>query len=96
MKKSFTTKGKVWRWPGDFGWHFVYVDHKLNEEIKKKGTRYGSGFVRIRATLGKTSWDTALFPHKKEDAYLISVKKDIRKKEGITEGDLVEIKFRLS
>ncbi len=95
MKKVFTITSEVWRWPGVGGWHFVYVDRKYNEMIKKLGKIYGSGFVKIRATIGQTSWDTALFPHRKENAYLISIKSAIRKKEEIQIGDKLKLKVEL-
>lgn len=93
---SYTIENKIWRWPGVGGWHFVYVDKELTEELKKKGAKYkyGSGFIAIRATVGKTTWDTALFPHTKENVYLISVKASVRKKEQIFEGDIVSIQFK--
>ncbi len=96
MAKIYKTSGKVWVWPGVGGWHFVYVDKKLTEELKKAGAKYkyGSGFIAIRATVGKTSWDTALFPHTKENAYLIALKAKVRKQAEILAGDLVDIKFK--
>lgn len=95
MKKVFTVKGEVWRWPGVGGWHFVYVDRKLNSIIEKYGRKYGSGFRKIRATVGKTSWDTALFPYKKENVFLVSIKAAVRQKEGIRTGDKVVIRVLL-
>lgn len=94
--KSFAVEGKVWRWPGDQGWHFVYVGKDLTSKIKKIGKVYGSGFIKINASIGKSSWDTALFPHKKEETFLISIKQSIRRKEQIFEGDFVKIKVRLT
>lgn len=92
MKKEYKIKAKVWRWPGDAGWHFVNVDRKLSEQIRKA---YPRGFVKIRAQIGKTTWDTSLFPHKLSASYLLSVKASVRKKEDIFEGDEVVIKFRI-
>lgn len=105
MKKNFKIEAKVWKWParsafstadaggpGDAGWHFVNVDKKISEEIRNK---YKKGFVYITAKTGKTSWDTALFPHKISDSYLLSVKASVRKKEDIWEGDVVKIGFTL-
>ena len=94
-KKIFNIKSEVWRWLGVGGWYFVYVDRKLNGTIRTNGSRYGSGFIKIHATIGNTSWTTALFPYKKEDVYLISIKASVRKKEGIDEGDVVKIRFEL-
>ena len=89
MVRSFTVKGKVWVYPGLGGWHFVYVSKKNSELV---GKRYGAGFVKVEATIGKTSWTTALFPDKKEGVYLLSIKQVVRKKEGIYDGDTIAIK----
>lgn len=94
MKKTFKIKikVKVWRWPGDGGWHFVTLDKKLSKQIRDV---YTKGFVRIVAKVGKTSWDTSLFPHKQSESYLLSVKKSVRKEEDIFEGDTVTIGFKI-
>ncbi len=91
MKKNFTIKTKVWRWPGDGGWHFVTLDKKLSQDIRKVFTK---GFVKIRVEIGKSAWDTSLFPHK-ESGYLLCINKKIRSKEGIFEGDEVSIKIKV-
>ncbi|MGI9118032.1 MAG: DUF1905 domain-containing protein [Minisyncoccia bacterium] len=91
LKKNFTIKSKVWRWPGDGGWHFVTLDKKLSENIRKV---YTKGFVKINATIGKTTWATSLFPHK-QAGYLLCISKKVRKTEGILEGDEVKIKIVL-
>lgn len=93
MKKSFIINAKVWRWPGDAGWHFINVDKKISEKIRNV---YTKGFVRIKAKVGKTSWDTALFPHKLSGVYLLSVKQSVRKKEDIFEGDIIRISFKIT
>jgi hypothetical protein len=91
MKKEFKIKAKVWVYPGLGGWHFVTLDKKLSAEIKKVAKTYGSGFVKVEAKVGKTAWQTALFPHTKSGTYLLSIKKLVRKKEGILSDD--EIRF---
>jgi hypothetical protein len=92
MKKTFTIKAKVWRWPGDAGWHFVNIDKILSKKIREV---HKKGFVYIKAKIGKTEWDTALFPHKQSSSYLLSVKKIVRIKEEIMEGDIVKIIFTI-
>lgn len=89
--KEYLIKTKVWRWPGDGGWHFVTLDRKLSQDIRKVFTK---GFVKIQATLGSSTWNTSLFPHK-ESGYLLCVNKKIRSKEGIFEGDEVSIKVKI-
>ena len=92
MKKNFKIKAKVWRWPGDGGWHFVTLEKELSKKIRDV---YTKGFVRVVATVGKTSWDTSLFPHKLSQSYLLSVKKSVRQKENIFEGDSIKLAFKI-
>ncbi len=95
MVKVYKIKARVWRWPGDAGWHFVNLDRKKSEEIKrlKSKNSYGAGFLRIEASVGKTKWRTALFPYTKEGIYLVSIRKDVRKKEDVREGDMIDVSF---
>lgn len=96
MKKSFVIKSKVWRWPGDGGWHFVTLDKKISESIRAVYTR---GFVKIQARVGKTVWNTSLFPHtinkkvSKQMEYLLCINKKLMKVEGIFTGDEIKIIF---
>lgn len=93
--KSWNIKGKVFVWPGVGGWHFVYVDKDTTQKIKKVSKTYGAGFVKIKAKINKTEWDTSLFPYKKENVFLISIKKEVRKKEDVFPGEEVKIKINL-
>lgn len=52
MKKYFVIKAKIWKWPGDAGWHFVTLDKKLSDKIRSVYTR---GFVPIVAKCGKAN-----------------------------------------
>lgn len=92
--KKFIVSGKVFVWPGDLGWHFIYIDKKTVEKIRKSAT-HARGFVKIKATLGKTSWETSLFPYKREDTYLLAIKKAIRQKESVFDGDFIKVKIEL-
>ncbi len=94
--KTFKVSGKVWVYPGLGGWHFVYVDKKLSEKLKKekKTTKVGFSFVKIKAKVGKTEWNTSLFPTK-EGPYLLSIKAQVRKKEGIYDGGNVVVHCKL-
>lgn len=97
MKKNFVIKAKIWRWPtsvntstgkpGDGGWHFVTLDKKLSEKIRSV---YTKGFVKIEAKVGKTLWNTSLFPHK-QAGYILCINKKIRKIEELFEGDEIKV-----
>lgn len=90
--KSFVIKAKVWRYPGAGGWHFVEMDEKTSARVKKAYTdaKVGWHFLKIHAKVGKTEWDTTLFPTK-YGKYLLAIKADVRKKEGIWDGDMVQV-----
>ena len=95
----FAFKAKIWKWPGmgshasAGGWHFVHVPREYFEPIRQK---YGKGMIKITATVGKTSWQTALFPHLRDRSFLVSVNKKVRKVEGLGEGDEVRVKVRIT
>ena len=92
---TYRIEGVVWKWPGDMGWHFVTLDKALSKKIKSVARTYGAGFVKVRATVGNSTWNTALFPHTQSQAYLLAIKASIRKKEDVFEGDHVSITFVL-
>jgi len=95
MKKVFKFKAEVWLWPGIGGWHFVNVPEEISKEIRAK---CGKGMLKILVQIGKTKWNTALFPYKNPRGlfgYLISIKKIVRKKEEILMGDTIRLSFRI-
>jgi hypothetical protein len=97
MVEVYKVKGKVWLWPGDMAaWHFVHVDKKTSDAIKAKhrGPRRGFGAVKVKVTIGKTSWSTSIFPDKKSGTYLLPIKAKVRSEEGIEAGDSID--FTLS
>lgn len=97
-RKTFGIKSELWRYPGAAAWHFVTLPKKQSEEIKKDFStlRKSWGSLPVTVTLGKTRWQTSLFPDKKSGCYLLPVKADIRKKEGIGHGDRVSFSIIVS
>jgi hypothetical protein len=47
--------------------------------------------VPVKATIGKTSWRTSIFPDSKSGSYVLPVKAGVRKKEKLEEGDTVAL-----
>lgn len=97
MKFDFAFKSKVWLYPGKAGWHFVTLPKKLSAQIKSmtKGARRGWGSVRVTATIGKTTWQTSIFPDSKKDVqkdvYVLPLKADVRKKEKANANDTISV-----
>lgn len=91
-KKNYSISARLWRWPGDGGWHFVTLDKKIFNEIRAV---YPKGLIRIEARIGSSVWQTSLLPHTSYGEYLIAIKKAVRNQEGLLEGDTVDISFKI-
>lgn len=87
---SYSFKEKLWIYKGDSPWHFLTIPKKDAEIIRKEyiWPRRGFGSIRVRATIGKTTWKTSIFPDK-EGTYLLPVKKDVRELEHCKAGDII-------
>ncbi len=49
----------------------------------------GFGSIRVAATIGRTRWNTSIFPDAKSGSYVLPVKKQVRQAEHATAGDEV-------
>ena len=58
--------------------------------------RRGWGAVRVMVTMGSTKWETSIFPDSRTNSYILPLKADVRKKEGISAGDDVKVKLKAS
>ena len=78
-------------WMHDGGsWHFVTMPSDLTDDVKARvGGGRGFGSVRVRATVGTTTWATSIFPA--TDGYVLPVKRAVREAEGLDDGDVVEV-----
>lgn len=95
---QFTVRGKVWRYDGPAGWFFVSLSRRQAAQVRATPmvAKVGWGYVPVVARVGDTEWRTTLFPSTKDETYLIALKADVRKREGIAVGDAVVIDVRLA
>jgi hypothetical protein len=99
--KLYPLKAEVWLYPsppaGGGGWHFISVPKKQAADIKKRfhGKQRGWGSLPVVATIGKTSWKTSIFPDKKSGTYLLPLKAEVRKKEGVTRGEVINVAIEI-
>lgn len=91
LTTSYKMSAKVWQYPGMAAWHFATLPKEQSDEIKKNfgAFKRNWGSLPVAVTLGKTTWKTSIFPDKKIGAYLLPLKADVRKKEGIEHGDTI-------
>lgn len=95
--QTFRIREKVWRYPGPAGWFFVNTGREVAEALRffENFEKVGWGYIKVTAQLGRTRWDTTLFPTKAKD-FLLAIKASVRKTEGIQEGDLLDIRITLA
>ncbi len=99
MAKRYKIRSEVVLWPGAQGaWHFVYVDKKQSEIIRKAyaGPRRGFGAVRVRVQTGKTTWETSIFPDSRSGGvYVLPLKASVRRAEDIAAGDTISFTLEI-
>lgn len=91
------SKGKVWLWSTDkAAWHFLTLTKQATQTIKKltDGKRRGWGSVKVSATVGKTTWETSVFPDK-DKGFILPLKAKVRKAESIENSDTIEVTLLL-
>jgi len=83
--------GKIIFWKGPAPWFFVTVPAKQSRELKAISglVTYGWGVIPVHVRIGKTEFQTSLFP--KDDRYLVPIKASVRKVENLEKGDKVTV-----
>lgn len=87
--------GKLWFWRGPAPFYFVTVPQEHARQIKEmeKLVTYGWGMIPVTVRIGKTEWTTALWP--KDGLYIVGVKANVRKAEGLEEGGSVKVRLSI-
>jgi hypothetical protein len=100
VKSLYRTRAKLWRYPGEkASWYFLTLPRKVADEIRLVDAgpaRRGFGSLRVQATIGGSTWNTSIFPSTKDDSYLLPVKAQVRKAEGLQEGRMVALQLEVS
>ncbi|MFA7309764.1 MAG: DUF1905 domain-containing protein [Candidatus Paceibacterota bacterium] len=94
MTRRYKVRSQVVLWPGAQGaWHFANIDKKQSEDIRKKyaGPRRGFGAIRVGVRIGKTAWETSIFPDSRSGVYILPLKAKVRRAEAIQAGDVITL-----
>ena len=88
-------EGEIWFWRGPAPWYFVTVPPHQCEELHAISglVTYGWGMIPVTVQLGKSQWETALWP--KDGQYIVPLKASVRKAEKVDEGDCVTIRLEV-
>lgn len=93
ISKRFKFSAEVWEYDGPAAWFFVSLPHDVADDIDEAfaGRTNGFGSVRVEVTIGGTRWSTSIFPDKKRGTYVLPVKKDVRRAEGLEAGSVAVV-----
>lgn len=80
-------RGEIIHWRGPAPFYFVPVPEAECAQLEAAAAMisYGWGVIPVTARIGATTWTTSLFP--KDGGYLVPVKADVRRAEGLEEAD---------
>jgi hypothetical protein len=97
---AFTFTEKIFKYPGMSAWFFVLVSKDVSQKLKSlqisgKISKRGWGSIPVRATVGQTTWQTSVFPDKKSGCYLLPIKREVRLKEDVWDGDSISVLLRI-
>ena len=94
--QTYSFEGALWRSGGaGASWIFITVPADISQQIRfLQGTPKGFGSIRASCRIGASRWNTSLFPDKASGCYFLPVKAAVRKAEGISTGDSVNIDIR--
>lgn len=89
-------KGKIWYWRGPSPFFFVTVPEEESRDLKAISglVTYGWGVIPVHVRIGKTEFQTSLFP--KDGCYLVPLKVSVRRAEQLEEGDEVTMRVEVS
>jgi len=95
--EDFLFTAELWQWEAQTtsAWYFVTMPVELAEDLRMEaGPPRGFGSIRVEAVIGSSVWRTSVFPSTDSGSFVLPVKKPVRVKEGIEEGDTVEVSVR--
>jgi len=79
-------------------WTFVSMPAEASAEIRElvgMTPRRGFGSVRVRVTIGGSTWTTSIFPDAERGTYSLPIKKAVRKTEALEAGDVATVTVEL-
>lgn len=73
-------------------WVFARLPEDVSEEIHlQPHPPAGFGSVKVMVTLGGSRWSTSIFPESADGTYVVAIKGEVRRKEGVELGDTVRL-----
>ena len=85
--------GELIEWRGPSPYFFVPMDEDDNEDLHEVASEvtYGWGVIPVRVRVGRSEWDTSLFP--RDGVYMVPMREKIRRAETLTVGDEIHVQM---
>lgn len=94
MRFEFSSEVTRWSSSQD-SWFFAHVPLPESTEIRSLPfPRRGFGSLRVRASIGATTWTTSIFPEG-DGRYALPLKRQVREREDLDDGDTAGIVIEL-
>jgi|tagenome__1003787_1003787.scaffolds.fasta_scaffold20813117_3 hypothetical protein len=86
-------QGEVWQWRGPAPYYFITVPEEPASLLRALSAMvtYGWGMIPVRVSIGRSTWQTALWP--KDGRYVVPIKKVVRLGERLDEGQIVGVRL---
>jgi len=90
-------KSELWIYPGQNAWYFVSVPTEYYADLKEISSQIKRGFgsIKVEVTVGKSTWNTSIFPDNSRQTFLLPVKKQVRANNDIIAGDNIKVAIRV-
>lgn len=87
--------GEVIQWRGPSPYHFVVMPEDPSVAVRgiANAVSYGWGCIPVRVRIDETGFTTALIP--KDGRYLVPLKDVVRKRLGVSDGDVVSVELAI-
>jgi hypothetical protein len=98
VKVTFDAELWIWDARRTDSWTFVSLPVDASDEIRDRAggpPRRGFGSLRVRVTIGGSTWTTSIFPDSTSGAYVLPVKRAVRVAEGLDVGDVATVTVEL-
>jgi hypothetical protein len=91
MQYEISFEGKIQKFPGVSGWHYIAIPIKYTKKLKEQRRAWGK--YPITASIGNSTWKTKLMTMKGGDLF-VALKANIREKNSIAIGNRISISIK--
>jgi hypothetical protein len=90
---EFAFEAPIWAYESaKSAWHFVTLPPDTASQLRAAlPEQKPFGTVRVQARIGRTRWRTSLFKDNKRNSYVLPLQADVRKREQLHPGLVVEV-----